>query len=533
MGTKDAAGPGYGPKRLGDVDFLKEVACQNERKNWVASRIGLPTIGTSMVNKHGIEWVVQNHAAVPTADTLQRWRARDIQPTNDLYPVVAPKNLSPKLLEFIAAVDRCTTKTFAVLDTMPGRRKDGHVPGGNSIDTLTHPETNLLFLDAARVSETVIAHEIGHAWVQYVDECEDLRTLEDASYPQRMKQVSFVQSFVLDLKVNDLIARKGFDVSSIRDDQRASIQQLSEALRGGYRPKHPREEVFMGLLVADEFIQRDRRETHDLARMDDSLETIRGALGPLASLADRMAEAVRKHGYGSRDAIVACIDECLLMSFEHCNDRFDLESELVVVNPEEPNLDKFPKWLPQLPPGSKCMVGKYMARNDISSQWAYKLEPSITGRAMVEFRSPESDRQSQILLNDLIGPPTRYCHLSEVEAMNLSMKIRNRTGSYQIYGGPPHNPREEFLNLTRPTLPQVSQVPGLHGFDQERRASLRLSDRSSPSLFRPYMAGLGRFLTAARMAEQLGGESPLRVRFRQPGHLYRSFRAHSRMQERL
>ena len=367
-----------GVVRLDDPEIVTEFACQNEKKDWIARKIGLPGAGSKLVNQHGIEWVVQNHAEAPTFDSLQRWRNHDIDPKIDLYPVVAPLNFSPRLMEFFHAIDRCTTKTFAILDTMPGRRKDGHVPGGNSIDTVSHPATNLLFLDAARVHESIVAHEFGHAWVQYVDECEDLRVLEDATDPQKMRQVSYVQSFVLDLKVNDLLRRKGFDMAPIEDDQARSMKQLAMALETGYRPEHPREEVFMALLVADEIIQRDRGRSNELAQLDQSLTTIRKYTEPLANLAEIMAESVRDHGYESPAAIVRCIDECLLASFAHVGETFDIDKEFTMFNPEEPNIDKFPIWLTQIPPKLKCQVGKHMARNDVALT-------ALTERAKVIF----------------------------------------------------------------------------------------------------------------------------------------------------
>ncbi len=493
--------------RVDDPAFALEVACQNERKNWVASRIGLPTIGSALVNQHGIEWVVQNHAAVPTCDTLQRWRSGDIDPRDDLYPVVTPRNLSPKLMEFICAVDRCTTKTFAILDTMPGRRKDGHVPGGNSIDTLCHPATNLLFIDAARVNETVLAHEFGHAWVQYVDVCEDLRTLQDASDPQRLRQVGFVQSFVLDLKVNDLLRGKGFDLSPIEADQGRSLEQLAAALQGGYRPDHPREEVFMALLVADELIQRDLEFGRSLVRFDDSVAAIQRSLLPMVVLADRLADGVRNHGYASRDGIIACIDKCLLAAFEYCGDSIDLDSELVVVSPEEPNIDKFPRWLPQLRPQTKCIVGKHMARNDVSSDWSQSIAASLTGRARMVFTSPTLERSSDVLLPETIGPPTRYCNMPEAMAEQLAMKTFNRTGSYQVYGGPPHSVQDSFATPEERPIAGRASAPA--DFPNCKTFAGPAGIQSSPRLpGRPYMAGLGRFLTAVRADEWAAGEHP-------------------------
>ncbi len=255
--------------RMVDLDVDMELACQDERKNWAAGRFGLPTVGQKLVNRHGIEWVVLNHIEAPTVDTLQRWRRGDIDLKSDLYPVLTTKNFSPLLMEFINAIDRCTTKAFVILDTMPGRRNDGHLPGQNCIVTSCDPGANLLFLDAARVHETIVAHEFGHAWVQYVDDCEDTRTLRSADNPQLLRQINYVQSFVLDLKVNDLIRRKGFDMSPIEEDQSKSMSQLALALQTGYQPEHAREEVFMALLVAAQILEKDQGRVNELAQFDE------------------------------------------------------------------------------------------------------------------------------------------------------------------------------------------------------------------------------------------------------------------------
>ena len=496
-----------GTIRLDEPNVASELACHNERKNWAASQFGLPTIGSKLVNQHGIEWVVQNHAEVPTMDSLQRWRKGQIEPRNDLYPVVAPMNLSPQLMEFFHAIDRCTTKTFAILDTMPGRRTDGHVPGGNYIDTVSNPLTNLLFLDAARVNETIIAHEFGHAWVQYVDECEDLRMVEDASDPQRMRHVNYVQSFVLDLKVNDLLRRKGFDMAPIEEDQARSMFQLAAALESGYRPEHPREEVFMALLVADQIIQRENGRSNELARFDLSLATIRHILAPLANLAEVMAESVGRHGYGSHDAIVKSIDECLIKSFEHVGDSFDLDKELTLIRPEEPDLDKVPKWLTPIPPKMKCQVGKHMARNDISSDWPYSISPGLTERTKVVFNSPEGDRRSQVLVNHRIGPPTAYYGMSEEQAEVLELRRQNE---------------ERRLRTLTPGFPDPKDPKSIHEFNERNRLrilngmGIANHDRLQAMKGRPYMAGLGRFLTAARYADQLAGENPYGYAFSSP-----------------
>jgi hypothetical protein len=211
-----------------------------------------------------------------------------------------------------------------------------------------------------------------------------------------------------------------------------------------------------------------------------------------------------RHGYESHQGITASIDECLLVAFQHCGDSFDLDGELIEVNPTEPDLDKFPTWLPPLSPKTKTVVGKHMARNDIASDWSQRIEPSITGRARVYFNSPGGERSSKLQLGERIGPPNRYSDLPEFEAELLALKHLNQTGSYQLHGGPPfqvsglhHRPEFTPQNpisppRTDPMKPQANQPFDLPGLRPPR----------------PYMAGTGRFLTAARWNEQLQGEHP-------------------------
>ncbi len=119
--------------------------------------------------------------------------------------------------------------------------------------------------------------------------------------------------------------------------------------------------------MADAIVQHDIGENAgELVRVAHPLNTIRGSASPLATLAETMAASVIKHGYNSRDSILSCIDACLLASFEHIGEPIDIERELVTVNPPEPDIDKFPDWLPALPPRVKCMVGKHCKRITVS-----------------------------------------------------------------------------------------------------------------------------------------------------------------------
>ena len=59
----------------------------------------------------------------------------------------------------------------------------------------------------------------------------------------------------------------------------------------------------MALLLADEMVQRDAGRLGDLARFDDSLESIQRSLSLVASLASKLANAARTHGSETRQSI--------------------------------------------------------------------------------------------------------------------------------------------------------------------------------------------------------------------------------------
>lgn len=466
----------------------KQFLRSDDRKGWVASQVGLPAVGSRMLNQHGIEWIVRDHAPVPTIQTVDRWNKGGPVPTEDLYPVVEPLNLSPKLVEFLHAIDRCTTKSFAIVDTMPGRRKDGHIPGGNHIDTVCHPETNILFLDAGRVNETVIAHELGHAWLQYVEMCEDLRTTHPEADPVRARMVSYVQSFVLDIRVNALLGEKGFDLRPIEEDQSATLSQLSTALRAGYQPETANEEVFMALLVADAKVCYATQDS-SLVRLAQSLPAICAARPELDRLSGAFANAVIRNGHTSAGAVEQAVDECLAAAFASVGAIFDAKAELVRVDPLEPDRDMFPRWLPSITPRHKCEVGRHMALNGVSLDWPVSMVPTLAGRARFVFTAPDGSSENEVVVNQQIGPPTRYEGMEEDTAFCA-----------------------EFNRQTKERMTRTHVPSALTPAPSPDHSRLDL-----PARPRNYMAGTGRFLTAVRQEEWLAGEHPYGYAFDSPG----------------
>lgn len=443
-------------------------------------RMGLPAIGSKLVNKYDLEFVVESHVHLATADTCQRWRDGGGCIDEDLYPSLIPLNMSDRFTEFIGTVDRCTPKTFLILDTVPHIRRGTNVPGGNYLDTAVHPDMNLVFLDAARVHESVFAHEIGHAWVQFVDQIEDMRTLKDMTVPQRFHQLANVQSFVSDLRVNEVLDQRGFDLSPIIEDRVAAIESLGRAIQAGYLPEHKREEVFIALMLASEILERGASDAKLIAKLDDSLAQV-GKLNPkIGKMAEGFAGAVSRNGYGDKDSLKAANDECLVLAFEHTGDPLDLDNDLAEPPVEEVLLDKSPDWFSGAPMDFKCDVGRIMARNNVPYRSSWKLLQSENGRPCILFESLEGR---------MFGPfPISHPYLEEARRRIEFTNHHNRRNIEQTMN------KANATSNSVPASPPVQKpfeppMPPGHGN-------------------RLYMPGLARFLTQAMLQHQVDGEHP-------------------------
>ena len=452
--------------RIDEPGLALDLAARHERNGLHAKSKGLPAIGSRLLNPHGLEFVVEGHVHVPTANTIQTWRDGKGNAPTDLYHSIIPQNLSAKLMDFIETVDRCTTKTLLVLDTMPYTRKDSGVPGGHWIDTLGNTGANLLFVDAASIHETHFAHEIGHLWIQYVDQAEDERVLEDANDPARINQLSFIQSFVLDFRVNEIIEAHGFNMSVIREDQDQAIASLGRAIQAGYRPENKREEVFMALTLATHLVES--RADKRLAIADDTLERVSQLDPEFLELANKFAEAVQEFGFRDKESIRASIDTCLSIAFEHTGDGIDLDHDLVIPPTQEPDFDKYPQWMEGASTDLKCEVGRLMAREAVPNECNWIMSPSPEQTCLVSFKLPEGE---------ILGPWT----------VN------------HPYPTSPHSDRRREIN-------EINRQNRERQMKQTQQATSPLDNMpGQPRRF--YMAGTGRFLTRVREEEWLGGES--------------------------
>jgi hypothetical protein len=240
---------------------------------------------------------------------------------------------------------------------------------------------------------------------------------------------------------------------------------------------------------------------------------------------------------------LASIDECLMAAFEHCGDSIDIEHELVEVQSEEPNLDKWPQWIDGASVALKTTVGKVMAREGVpsSARWSltnrghqtllqFVLENGehTEGRLLdhpFPFRDPLASVRMHMANQRRLSERLDR-QLAEVDTINRENRERQEQllrhagvplQTMPSMPGPPLavgrqpvssnvGPRPDCLGL-----PPGKQVPEL--LPSNRSGSMPSSlvgpgSLSLPVLFRHYMAGLGRFLTAARLQEQIEGEHP-------------------------
>ncbi len=443
-----------------------DLACLKERNNFIAVRQGLPPIGATLTNAHGIMWVVDGHTYAPSVMTLGRTET-DSDP-RDLYPVSVPQNLSQKLQDMLQEMHACTPKDFVPLDTVPHLRPDQAMPYSHSVDSGSDPNRILLFFDAARIHEAAFAHELAHVWLELVEGIEDYRVLEDLSDPVRYGQVQRIQSFVLDFRVNDLIRSRGFDTLELENDRIKSLDQLSIAASKGYRPPSRWESVAMAMLLAEVFIE----STKILTRPDDVFETLREKLPKEWTLAEDLAEIVKAEPRSSGASLRQCIDRALTLCFTFAGEHLDLDKDLIE-RPANVNWrDKWPGWLSELTPQQKCEVGKAMARSGLGGNAKVQLLNSFAG-AGVQFSTDGKSWTAPVALPFRLPDPTQP-HGAGSRIMEINEQNRRR---------------------------QMEQFERMKNGNPGRRA---------------YATGEARFITQVRMEQMLAGEHPYAYAFNNP-----------------
>ena len=465
----------------------QELAVLRENRNSLAVRHGLPPVGATMSNQHGICWRVDGHFFAPTLATLARGPVVAENP-RDLFPVLHPQNLSPRLLEFIGEADRCTSKQFLLLDTMPHLRQGEAHPNGHWVDAWSNPSFIPVFLDAAHAHETIIAHEIGHVWIDLVDDCEDNRILRDISNTAKVFLWTNLQSFVLDNKVNAVLREKGFDMGVIENDVEAALSSFAAAIVSGYCPPNAHEAAFLASTLAAAMLDYETGAQDTLQSLDMAAMVFQRDLPDVYNLACQMAASVRRYGYFDRASIRKAIDECASLSFAFVGEPFDPERELIEETLTEDHHDKYPECFSGLPVAAKLEIGKAMAKMKIPSGSEYRLDYTAGGSVQVQFCEASGEWTQPVMLHNVSHLPHNVTFAGQQRPM--------LKGSSPMKQPVQLMPARNIIPLGM--LPVTASKPAIPSVPLPGGNAMR----------RTYSPGLARFLSQARLQEQLGGEHP-------------------------
>jgi hypothetical protein len=261
---------------------------------------GMPPIGTKTISEDGIEWEIVNYGFFPLPAGLARYPN-----DSDYLPLVWPTGISERLAKLLSETDHCTSKHILFIDTMPAVHPLNVGENLHYAISSSNPDESYILLDTASAHETTFAHEIAHLWLNYVQYGGDgMRRLREEAWDNtKYMQLNFVQSFVVDLKVNDLIAERGFDMSLITADEINGLLSLRDAIAIGYQPPAPRAALLHSITIADAILDQKRWPDEEKQRLADLLEFFEAATPPVYRMAQELVEIVRRNGYESREAI--------------------------------------------------------------------------------------------------------------------------------------------------------------------------------------------------------------------------------------
>lgn len=376
--------------RLEEIDFRKHLAAQK----------GLPPLGTCQQSFHGVQYRVVDFMPAISAESAARVRAgRAPEHIEDLLPVIEFCGLSQQLKEFLLETDCATTKNLLFFDTLPQLHPATAAPGLCHVCSIGDPNHLFFHFDASTIHETIIAHELGHIWIEFVEGIEDYRQLREPVEYARCAQFQHIQSFVLDLKVNEILAKRGFDMAIIARHQAESILHFADHSARGERPPNKRVAAAIVNSLAAALIELDRSPQAWGSGLRNAFEMIRIGMPEIFDAALEFVASVERHGYGSREAITRIVNECATISFELTGDGIDLDRDLIEVRHPEGARDKFPNFLPQLPLNAKLEVFHASARQGITGRAKYELSISPIHHAYVKISDPTGQVAEPIQLH--------------------------------------------------------------------------------------------------------------------------------------
>lgn len=492
---------------IGKPRVVQELIPRPEYRRELAARRGLPPIGTRQASCHSMEYAVVDYAFVLSQAGIARAHGSEPVPhIDELLPLIDFPKMSPRLLDLYTEVDRCTSKGLLFFDTMPDTFPRQAAPGVHEVRTTQDPCYITFHFDASRLHETIIAHELGHVWVEFVEGCEDWRNLRDQSDISKVVQFQHIQSFALDLKVNALLQSRGFDMSVIDNDQLESIREMALHYAKGDLPRTKRTAAALANTIAAAVLEQQRWPKAVLPSFRTCLATIRAAQPEIYRLAEQFVASVERYGYADRTAIGHVIDECAMLSFQATGDDFDPARDLVEERPTEWMHDKRPEFLPGLPVAAKLEVWKAAARHGLGAHMRWEMGITASGHTEIRLQDSSGNWANPVVFS--LDVPLDQLDISPLEQNSVPSTLPPASPQRQLTPSMPSIPPSTGVQL--PVLP-MSFVSTLTW-----QSSRRLPATSVFSSGRNYMAGVGLWLSKAGFEEQQIGEHPYGYAFNNP-----------------
>ncbi len=363
-----------------------------------------------------------------------------------------------------------------------------------------------VFLDGQNATETLIAHELMHLWMWFVEGSEGEKTLKDRSDVSRNMQLDFIQSFVLDIRVNDLIEKRGFDMSRICGDQIRGFEALRGSMMAGSNPPTLRELLLYALQVAGAALEQKRLSPEMQRQLDSMLLFVEVAAPEIYHAAMQFVEIISRHRLDTRDGMRGALDECTMFGFQFTGDDLDLDRDFAEVALTECMHDKFPNELPGIPVPLKIEIARARARLGIESCGRIDITTSRTGMAVLKFGPADGSTVGPIETNCCVAPPEGIIERERERVLHEQMK-NGRDNRLPI------DPNAQYRHIPVQERPRVrGMVPdGYRRLPQGYNAASRHPAKPAPGLppvfpwsdgNRCYMAGLTRAIAEARLAQQ-------------------------------
>ncbi len=431
-----------------------------EALNDTAKIHDMPPVGTTYTGTGGIEWKVVDYGHFVAPPTMARY------PDDcDYLPIVMPLKVSPRLKKLFYEVDHCTSKRVVLLDTMPSLHPFGLGKNIHCANMNADPEEVRVFLDVQNAHETLIAHELMHLWMWFVEGNGGEKTLKDRSDRAKRNQLDFIQSFLLDIRVNDLIEKRGFDMSLICEDQIRGLEALRNLMMTGFVPPTRREQLTYALQIAGAELEQQRLSRAMRLQLAGMLEFFEAAAPEIYSTAIQLVRIVNRRPLDTREALSEALDECTLLGFGFTGDNLALERDFNDAASPECNHDKFPDELTKYEVPLKLEIWKTMSRLGIEGYGQIHVNTSPSGVAVLTFEPEEGGQIGPIELNYRMRPPDWIIEQERERVLREQKKLAARRAPIDPQAPYRHLPYNERPRVRGMIPDDYGRLPGDNGYN--------------------------------------------------------------------